>query len=81
MKETFIKLLNTFVKEDNPSIDSFKVWSLGAVNTYMYIVQVRSYYEMTKEERLKIQTDVTRIFKLMGFDSNSDFMIQYVKEK
>ena len=79
MKETFIKLLNTFVKEDNPNIDSFKVWSLGAVNTYMYIVQVRSYYEMTKEERLKIQSDVTRIFKLMGFDSNSDFMIQYVK--
>ena len=81
MKETFIKLLDNFVKEDNPGINSLKVWSLGSVNTYMYIVQVRSYYEMTKEERLKIQTDITRIFKLMGFDSNSDFMIQYVKEK
>lgn len=80
MKDIFIKLLNTFVKEDNPKIDSFKVYSLGAVGTFMYVIQIRSYYEMTKEEKLKIQSDITSIFRIMGFDSNSDFMIQYVKE-
>lgn len=75
----FVKLLNTFVKEDNPKIDSFHVWSLGAVDTNMYVIQVMSYYDLERSERVKIQSDITKVFNIIGFGPGSNFMIQYKK--
>jgi len=79
MKDIFTKLINSFVKPNHPKIKAVDVYVLGAMETKMYVVRIRSYYDLQKEERKSINKDVRQVFDSMSLPKTSDFMISYSK--
>ena len=81
MKEVFRKLLETYVKDNNPKIDSIHLYNVGSLNAIMYVVQVRSYYTLEKDDKQNIRKDVDTVFKSVGFSPASEYMIIYRQAK
>jgi cytochrome bd-type quinol oxidase subunit 1 len=81
MKEVFKKLLDSFVKENNPKIDSIHLYNVGSLTAIMYVVQVRSYYTLEKDDRENIRKDVDTVFNSIGFSPASEYMITYRRAK
>ena len=79
MKELILRLLNSYVIPNNSKIDSFRMFILGAGGNKMYIVQVSSYYDLTKEERNNIYEDISKVFNSFGLPEGSEFMVTYNK--
>lgn len=79
MKELLIKLLDSYVKESNPKVDSFHVYVLGTSGPSMYVIQVRSWYDLTKEEKDSIRGSVSRAFNFLGLPKDIDFMVTYAR--
>ena len=82
MKETLLKLLNSYVKPKNPKIKKFDVYVLTDdlwSGRIMCVVQVRSYHNLEKEERANIDRDITRIITALNLPEGSDYLISYSK--
>lgn len=79
MKETFLKLLDSFVKQRFPFIDKFDLTVLGEKETNILIViQVKGKRNFSSQEKLEIRKSINTIFRSMGFENNVDFVISWV---
>lgn len=79
MKETFLKLLDSFVKQRFPFIDKFDLTVLGEKETNILIViQVKGKRNFSGQEKLEIRKSINTIFRSMGFENNVDFVISWV---
>lgn len=79
MKETFLKLLDSFVKERFPFIDKFKLSVLGEKETNILIViQVKGKRNFSAQEKLEIRKSINTMFRTMGLGDNVDFVISWV---
>ena len=80
MKETLLKLLNSYVKPKNPKIEKFNVYVLtDKFEKIMCVVQIKSYHDLYKEERVNIDRDITRIISALNLPEGSDYLISYSK--
>lgn len=78
MKETFVRLLNSYVKPDHPKVLGFNVSMIGAGDKVMYVVIAKTRgYDFDREERNELRNDVYKVFSSMNFPEGSDFMISY----
>lgn len=79
MKETFLKLLDSFVKQRFPFIDKFDLTVLGEKETNILIViQVKGKRNFSGQEKLEIRKSINTVFRTMGFENNVDFVISWV---
>lgn len=79
MKETFLKLLDSFVKQRFPFIDKFDLTVLGEKETNILIViQVKGKRNFSGQEKLEIRKSINTVFRSMGFENNVDFVISWV---
>lgn len=79
MKETVLKLLDSFVKQRFPFIDKFDLTVLGEKETNILIViQVKGKRNFSSQEKLEIRKSINTIFRSMGFENNVDFVISWV---
>ena len=80
MKETLLKLLNSYVKPKNPKIKRFEVYILtDKFEKIMCVVQIKSYHDLYKEERVNIDRDIARIITALNLPEGSDYLISYSK--
>jgi len=79
MKKVFINLIEKFVIPNHPKIKSYDVYTLGADEYQMFVVRIKSYYDLNKDEKMRIRDDVFTVFSSLGLPKTSDFMVTYVK--